>query len=349
MKGGVVAITPGGRELALAVGAKTGFAVHLPASLLAEGDNALAFDSLRSRLQELFAAGRPLVLVMAAGIAVRMLAPLLTGKEHDPAVVVMDEAGRFAIPLLGGHWGGANELANLLADKTGAVAVITTATDVRGLTAIDVLARQYDATPEPFAAIKVFSAAVLRGEPVALFSDHPRLLSQEFPGLQVLPLAAFADYSGRFFSRAIHTHQAVFEGAAKSDLYLRPRTVFLGLGCRRGTSAERILAAIDDVLGRFNLAPASVAALASIDAKREEKGLLAAADALGLPLLFFSPAEINALEAPYAVSDYVLETMGVAGVCEPTAMLAAKSRKLLVNKQKFPGVTVAAALADWPS
>ena len=234
MNGAVIAITPGGRELALALGASAGFAVYLPEEICCTCDAAIGFSSLKDVLAQCFTEREALVLIMACGIAVRLLAPLLRSKQTDPAVVVMDEAGRFAISLLSGHWGGANALANRLGELMGATPVITTATDVRGLLAIDVFARQNGLKPEPFAKVKELNAAMVRGETVAVFAASPGTWNAEAPGLVFYPLSSFSAMAPSFPYRALLTNQVVFPGSGKNELYLRPPNLYLGVGCQIG-------------------------------------------------------------------------------------------------------------------
>lgn len=348
MNGAVIAITTGGKKLALRLSVATAFKVYLPEDLWEPGDEAVAFTSLKQVLTERFNHQDALVLIMACGIAVRLLAPLLRDKTLDPAVVVMDEAGQFAISLLSGHWGGANELARQLGELMDATPVITTATDVNGLQAVDVFAREIGARPEPFSLVKDYNAAMLRGEPVAVFTDRPHQRMHRGTGLKFYPLFCFAKVGLRYTYRVLLTNQASYPGSRAGDLYLRPPNLYIGVGCRRGVPAARILAAIQEVQSVYNLAAASVAGLASIDAKREELGLISASRQLGVPMNFFSRDEILALQSPVQVSPFVHQTMGVGAVCEPTAMLAARSGKLLVTKQKMGGITVAVAEAEYP-
>ncbi|MBS3983181.1 MAG: cobalt-precorrin 5A hydrolase [Dethiobacter sp.] len=347
MSNSVIAITPGGRQLALKIGGACGFTVWLPKALCEPEDDAHFFAGLRELVCRRFQIDEALVLIMASGIAVRILAPLLRDKQSDPAVVVMDEDGRFAISLLSGHWGGANALAERLAQTVGALPVITTATDGKGLYAVDLFAREIDARPEPFSLIKTFNAAMLRAEKVTVFTDLPAAQLPCGNGLLFLPFSRFAA-SEQLSYRALLTNRHKIPGAGEGDLFLRPPNLYLGVGCRRGIGAIQILTAIASVLERFNLAAASVAALASIDRKRDEEGLRLAAQELGLPVKFYKAEQIKGLVASYEQSAFVQETMGVGAVCEPTAILAAKGGRLLVPKQKINGVTVAVAEAEYP-
>ena len=130
------------------------------------------FSRPADAFREAFAKGHNLVCIMAAGIVVRSIAPSLKGKDTDPAVVVVDEAGRFAVSLLSGHLGGANELARRVATVLGGTAVITTATDVHGLPALDLLAVAEGLTIENLAGVRLIHMALLEGRTVRLVDSQ---------------------------------------------------------------------------------------------------------------------------------------------------------------------------------
>ncbi|MCR3921057.1 MAG: cobalt-precorrin 5A hydrolase [Firmicutes bacterium] len=348
MNGAIVAITPRGRELALDVGMKTGFAVYLPDALLEATDLATPFSGLRETLSSLFSTKKKLLLIMATGIAIRMLAPYLESKQSDPAVVVLDEGGHFAISLLSGHMGGANELAHHIATITGATPVITTATDVSGLRAVDVIAYELGLTVEPFNRVKEYNAAMLRGTTVAVYSDLPVHVFGDLSGLAILPLANLAHQSTEYPYRAVVTNKRELAGLGQDDLMLRPPNLHVGVGCRRGVSAERLNAAIEEVFSKHNLSTTCIAQLASIDVKQDEVGLLAVAQERNVPIRFFSAQEIRAADISCKTSAFVEKKMGVGAVCVPTAMLAAQSKKLLVSKQQLKQITIAVAEAEFP-
>lgn len=348
MNGAIVAITPRGRELALKLAKLIDFPVYLPRTLRRAADEAVPFTALPEILPSLFAQKRQLVLIMAAGIAVRLLAPCLQNKRSDPAVVVLDEGCRFAISLLSGHMGGANELARQIAHYLEGTAVITTATDGAGLRAVDVIARDFNLTIEPFDRVKEYNAAMLRGVTVYLFTDWPASVFGNLPGFCLLPLSRLGSAGAGQGCRAIITHWLRLPGVTEQDLMLRPKNLCVGVGCRRGVPADQIRAAIDQVFSGFNLSPASLAQLASIEQKQDEEGLIGAARQLGVPLRFFPAAAIQAVSVQYEQSNFVAEKMGVGGVCVPTAILAARSSKLLVPKQKLDRITIAVAEVESP-
>lgn len=314
---------------------------------------------LREVAAALFPEYDGLIFIMAVGIVVRLIAPLLASKASDPAVVVMDEKGRFAVSLLSGHLGGANELAGEAAHAVGAQPVITTATDVHGLPAIDVLAKKMNMACDPLEGLRKVNAAMVNGEPVVIFSEV-RLDGWEFPGnVRVFP-AAFArrapdapfvmktllpDASG--VGAAVLVTNKVVDTYPLGDVpvvFLRPMNLVAGVGCRKGIGAEDVVGAICFAAARAGVSVTSLRALASIDLKREEAGLLEAAGRLGVEVKFFSAGELAACGLEFRESVRVKNAVGVGGVCEPAAFLAAaKPARLILSKTVYRGVTVALA------
>lgn len=283
-----------------------------------------------------FAQADALIFVGAVGIAVRAIAPHCKSKATDPAVVVLDECGRFAVPLLSGHLGGANALARALAEACGAIPVITTATDANGVFAVDEWAKaQGCAVLEP-ERIKLVSGALLAGHTVRLASDWP-VQGTPPAGVDPARTPAEADF-------------ALTLSPAGDALHLVPRIGVLGIGCRRGTCAEQLEAAFADFCARHSLAPACIAAAASIDLKADEAGLLAFCWAHGWPITFYSAEQLRALSGPFTPSPFVQSVTGVDNVCERAAVLASGGC-IRIPKQAGGGVTFALALCpyapDW--
>lgn len=274
--------------------------------------------------------------VGAAGIAVRAVAPYLAGKAFDPAVLVIDEAGRFVIPILSGHLGGANALAQRLADGLGAQAVITTATDGRAAFAVDSWAAAHGCAVVDPQNIKHVSGALLRGETVGLRSDFP--VCGRLPGQVSMDHAANSGFTVSF-----DTDAAPFA----HTLHLVPRIVFLGIGCRKGTDAQTIEQAAQAALDRAGVPWEAVRGAASIDRKKNEPGLLAFCAAHGLPLAVFSAETLQGIRGDFTSSDFVAHTVGVDNVCERAAVCAASGGALLCRKSAQNGVTVALAQQDW--
>lgn len=296
-------------------------------------------------LADLWNEADALICLMATGIVVRSVAPLLQGKEKDPAVVVVDEAGRFAVSLLSGHLGGANELAGRVAALSGGTAVVTTATDVNGLLAWDEAARRAGLGVEPIGHIKTLNSLLLQGGEIVLVDRRRHLAPwyEEVPGVRCAANFAEANRCGAA-GRVFVTHRLIPQLEQQPDLLvLRPRDLVIGIGCNRGTSAEEIESVVREELKRVFLAFASIAVLASIEEKRDEAGLLAFAERYGLPLEFHPAAALNALPTPSPPSAHALAAVGAIGVCEPAALLSAAGGTLLMSKKKSGNVTVAVA------
>lgn len=283
-------------------------------------------ENLADWTQAQFKTCEALIFVGAAGIAVRAIAPYIESKAADPAVVCVDESGRWAIPLLSGHLGGANALARKLATLTGGEAVITTATDLNKLFAVDLWAKRQNMAVLNPERIKTVSAKILRGEDVTV--DCPFSISGDAPEHVYLSSPGEVLVSYR---------------AEETDaLQLVPRVLTLGIGCKRGTGADTLEAAFRKFCTERSICPQAIATAASIDLKRDETGLLAFCESHGWPLRFYSADQLQGLTGDFTVSAFVESVTGVDNVCERAALLCAGGR-LIEKKYVSCGVTFAAA------
>lgn len=274
-----------------------------------------------------------LVFIGAAGIAVRSAAPYLKDKLTDPAVVVIDEAGRFVISLLSGHLGGANDLARELAAILGAEPVITTASDVNGRTAIDVWAADHGLKIGSRKLAKETAAAILEHEPVGFFCDEPLSLP--------VPDGCVPNGEHRNIVRVTTVRS---KNREETELHLIPPIVYLGIGCRKGTPRSIIEKEVLRVLDAFGLYREAVAGIGSIDLKKEEAGLRELAEVWKVPFLTFSAEKLEQVPGSFSESPFVREITGTGNVCERAAVLAAGAfARLIVPKQAANGVTIAAA------
>jgi cobalt-precorrin 5A hydrolase len=318
-----------------------GARLWVPAKLQGDYPGARPFESLKAVFKEAFESGCPVVGIMATGIVVRHVAPWLRGKDLDPAVVVMDEQGRFAISLLSGHLGGANDLARGVAELVGATPVITTATDVQGLPAVDSIAARLGLAIENLGMVKVIHMALLQGQKVRLV-DPMGYLGGELAGCQ--ELFEMGPEEPGFLGQP---GPAVYVGCRNYQwpegwLRLRPKNLVAGMGCNKGTQVTEILELIQNTFSRGNLSLQSLHTLATIAAKQDEAGLKAAAQRLGVRFIWYSKEELAEMKVPNP-SAMVQRHMGVASVCEAAALKAAGAGKLLVPKQKTTNVTLAVA------
>ena len=286
-----------------------------------------SFDDLGVWTGERFADSDALVFIGATGIAVRAIAPHVRDKFSDPAVVSVDEAGQFAVPLLSGHVGGANDLAREVAAAIGARAVVSTATDVNGLFAVDEWARKQGLALVERQIAKEVSACLLDGGTVGFASDiavEGALPSGVEEGPHELGIKVGLDTADCPFAHTLH---------------LVPRVVTVGVGCKRGTDAAALETFVRGALANARISPAAVARVASIDVKRDEEAVLALARALGCDPVFYSAEQLAAVEGTFASSDFVKTAVGVDNVCERAAV--AGGARLIGGKEAHEGMTVA--------
>ena len=268
--------------------------------------------SLSDWTRQQFAEKNAIVVIGACGIAVRMIAPFVSDKLSDSPVVVADEAGTFVIPLLSGHMGGANELAEQIAGQIGGIPVITTATDVNHTFSVDLFAKKCGLSIYNREGIAKVSAKILDGKtPDIAISSEKTDLEQGVLGLQ-------------------------------------PREYILGIGCRRGKSFEELDAFIQKWLDHAGIEKRLVRAAASIDLKKEEEGLLRWCMANRIPFLTYSAEELKQVKGDFQESSFVKEKTGVDNVCERAAMKAANEEgTFILRKQAENGITIAIVKYDW--
>jgi cobalt-precorrin 5A hydrolase/precorrin-3B C17-methyltransferase len=269
------------------------------------------------------------IFIMAAGIVVRTIGPLIKDKRSDPAVVVLDENGKYAVSLLSGHLGGANERSREIAGFLKGEAIVTTASDVNGLTSIDLWARDNGLVIEDWKLLPRTGTFLVNRGSLNVYTDIEIALPDEFVKVDD-PAAA----------DLLITHTKSL--SSESGLYLRPKDLFVGIGCNRGTSAGEIEAAVRNVLDKYNFSFSSVRSIATIDLKAEEPGMKVFVKKCSFGLLSFRPEELNNVSG-VSWSDAAFRATGAKAVAEPSALLAAGAEMLLVPKQKIGNVTVAVA------
>lgn len=307
---------------------------------------AIYFTRTAALTADIFNEYDALVYVMAIGIVVRSIAPHLQDKTRDPAVIVLDELGLHTISLLSGHLGGANELAMQIAESIQSDPVITTATDVHGYPAPDVLARHIGATVEPLAALKPVNGAVARGEKVIYFLDERMPLAHEIREIAKKDGITCYDMSQReafdYAAEVLITDRLDVQ-AKGVYVFLRPPTLVAGMGCRRDTSTALLDNAVEEACQEVGRSPLSIAAFASVTLKQDEKGLLAMVTRRRKKIYFYEPAKLENIVKEYGLeeSEFVKKTIGVGNICETTAILKAGTNQLILRKTKYPQTTIA--------
>lgn len=303
------------------------------------------FAKTEDILDQYFVSAQMILFISAAGIAVRKIAPYLKSKTTDPAVLCMDEAGRFVIPLVSGHLGGANAWAKQIADRIGAQAVITTATDVQGAFAVDLFAKRNGLRIEDSTKIKEVSARILAGERVGLTTVF--LIEGELPeGLQRCAFVNDQTDSVRPECGITITEDPDLtkQFAVECRLLAEPKNLYLGMGCRRGKEADALEAFVRETLKQNGLELEKICGVASVDKKSDEAGLIELAECLRIPFVTYDAETLMTMKGDFSASAFVESQVGVDNVCERAAVCAAgEHAELLLHKTAQDGMTLAVA------
>lgn len=290
--------------------------------------------ALESWTAEHFSSDDALVFVGAAGIAVRAIAPYVSSKITDPAVVVLDELGTYSVSLLSGHLGGANELATQIARFLNAIPVVTTATDRHGVFSVDTWAKKQGLTIVNPERIKWISSRLLAGEAVLLNSKFP------VEGAPPAGVALTEDSSDILVTWRTR-------GKAEA-LRLVPPVITLGVGCKKGTSVERFEEAFQLMMKKAGCHPAAVKRACSIDLKANEYGLLEFCRRHSLPFQTYPAAALASVPGYFSGSAFVKSVTGVDNVCERSAVLGSGEHgHLLTKKDAEFGITMALAIEPY--
>ena len=302
-------------------------------------------------VKDIFGKVDAIIGVMAAGIIVRAVAPCLKSKFSDPAVVCIDVSGRFAISLLSGHYGGANELTRIIAREIGAIPVITTASDVMGKMSVDEVARLLHYKIQNPDSLVAVNSALVNGKRVGLvLVGDVKITTNMISGYDVKhadTVKEAVDTLKNFDATAIITEKPMAtENLPKPVTILTPKKITVGVGARKTASASKIVAAVNSALAIVDLPLERIDRLATVDIKKTSQSMVSAAEKLGLPIDFVSVEALRSVkhEGLSPDSKLVEEKIGVGGVCERAALITAgKTAELILKKMKMNGVTVAVA------
>lgn len=311
------------------------------------GAEAKYFNRTLALTTEIFSHYDGILFIMAAGIVVRAIAPHVVSKASDPAILCMDECGKHCISLLSGHLGGANEWAKRIALTVGANPVITTATDVHQRNAPDDLAREMMMRVEPLNALKPVNSAIAEGRKFIWFIDEKipgaESIKERFEKKEIV-LNDLTDINNIYFDACAIIAEKSMK-VEKPCVYLRPKNLYVGVGCKRGTTEAVIEDAFYKAMKLINAYDYQVVSLASIDLKSDEKGLLDFAKNKNLPIHFYRAEDLKEItqKYPIEISEFVENTIGVGNVCQSAALKESKMGKTLLPKTKFVGVTIAVA------
>ncbi|MES2201909.1 MAG: cobalamin biosynthesis protein [candidate division FCPU426 bacterium] len=318
-------------------------------------DNARYFGTIKDLTAEIWETYEGIVYIVSLGAVVRTIAPFLKNKDVDPAVIVVDDACRFAISVLSGHVGGANEATEAVAKALGATAVITTASDVRATIPVDILGRELGWVLEDKANVTPVSAAVVNDKPVSFIQEcgeknwwtRPQPLPKNITVVGSIAEAPPAEAYLLVSDRATELLKAELATVWDKVVIYRPKTLSLGMGCDFGADLEELEGLVDSTLLEAGLSKKCVRGLASIDIKEREEALLQLAEKLGVGIDFFTRDALNARGTISTPNPVVEKYTGAVGVSEPSAMLAAGTATLLVAKHKSKRATLAVARKEF--
>ena len=362
-KTAIIALTRNGARMArtLAGSLDRDHILFIDSRFRKDDDSGETFDlPLRPVVERAFAEYSSLVLFLSAGASIRLLAPLLESKQVDPAVVCVDDAGSFCVSLISGHVGGADQLAQEVAVCLGARAVVTSASHASGTLAVDLLGREFgwrlkaDST-----TITRASAAVINGQPVGIWQgagepgwwpDGTPLPENITVYATLEDLAASACATALIISDTTGDLETLL--ADKITVVYRPRSLVIGMGCRRGVPVEELESLLAEALRENGLSAECLAEIATAEIKRGELGLEQLAERHGVPLSFLQADELNGVfeTNPGAItskSERAHGLVGVWGVAEPAALLTAGANELLVTREKTTRATIAIARKDF--
>lgn len=285
-----------------------------------------------------------IIAIMASGILIRSISDLIESKTSDPAVLNIDDNGKFVISMLSGHLGGANKLTNKIADLIDAIPVITTSTDVNNKLGIDVLANDLYLDIDNTKEILHFNKSILEGRKVSftINSDDNYDYLYEYLNSNTLEIDVSIYFSGRIKNGEIEAE------CDNHKIILRPRNVVFGIGCRRGKSSQEINKAIDIVLKELNMDKSRINYFSSAEIKKDEEGILELSKDLNIPINFVDLDKLKLFKSKdVQESEFVMSKFGIPGVCEPSALITAGyDSELIYKKTAFDGVTISVALEN---
>ena len=286
-----------------------------------------------------------IIAIMASGILIRSIANLIESKVTDPAILNVDDNGKFVISTLSGHLGGANKLTHKIADLINATPVITTSTDVNQRLGIDVLAQDLYLSIDNPKEILFFNKAILDEKKLNFTINPDANFDYLFDYLNkvTLEMDVSFGYSKDVDSDEIHV---ALDG---HEIILKERKIVVGIGCRRGKEFEKIQEGLFKSIDELNIHKSRINMLASAEIKKDETGILQLSKELDIPVNFVEIDKLKLFESrDVQKSDFVYSKFGIYGVCEPSALITAGfDSKLIYKKTSYDGVTISIALSKY--
>ncbi|MGN0581218.1 MAG: cobalt-precorrin 5A hydrolase [Oscillospiraceae bacterium] len=296
-------------------------------------------ENFKDNVRECFDSYETLVFVMASGIVIRTIAPLIKSKTTDPAVILVSQDGRYAISLLSGHLGGANEETKRIAEFIGAQAVITTATDVQNVVSFDVFAKKNNLAIENIDNLKYISSSLLDGNSIDLISD-----------IRITGVPEYINFSGKYENEyAVCISDKIADDTFhKKVLFLRPKDIVIGIGCKKNISADYLDSCFHNFLENNRLSIHSVKCISTIELKKNEPALLELGRKYNLELRIADLNDIEEHASCLEQSEFVMKVTGVPSVAEGSAYIISEKGEKIQGKTKFSGITMAAYRISLP-
>lgn len=288
---------------------------------------------ISSLMKNIYEESQAIIFISATGIAVRMISPYIKNKKVDPAVVVIDDQGKFIIPLLSGHLGGSNELSKKISEIfPKSTLVMTTASDSRGFTSPDLFAKDMGFCFYNEEKLTEFTSAMVEGEEIYLYSEVE--INWDYSNFtRIYSLENIKDYQ-----KLIYISSKKISGKY-NYLQIIPKNLHLGIGCRRGVSSKLMRDFIEEVFKDNNLLPEAIESISSIDLKSDEQGILELAKNYKAKTIFYSQEDLKKVEDMFEISEFVRKTVGTSSVAEGSCYLT--SRNIIVDKKIGPSMTLA--------
>ena len=286
-----------------------------------------------------------IIAIMASGILIRSIAPLVESKVTDPAIINIDDNGEFVISTLSGHLGGANKLTKKISSLIDATPVITTSTDVNNKLGIDVLAKDFYLSIDNPKEILFFNKAILEGREVSFTVNPNKKFDYLFNYLNDITLEINVSI---YYSSKIEMDE-ILVSLDDHELILKERKIVVGIGCRRGKECKYISDALKKSIKDLNIDNSRINMLSSAEIKKDEEGILKLSDKLNIPVNFVELDKLKLFRSDdVAKSEFVFSKFGIYGVCEPSALITAGfDSKLIYKKTSYDGVTIAIAVSKY--
>lgn len=332
----ILSITTNGKKLGLKIKRKISNAhlYYVKKDAVKEDDNVIYINKkLKEFVHEIFGEYDYIIFIMASGIVVRTIAPLIVSKFSDPAILVMDEKGKNIISLLSGHMGGANEMTLYISDLINSNPVITTATDVNNKSSLDMIAKKLNAHIYDFRnKVLKINSMLVNDEIVNIFIDGDYEIDTR--GFNICSY----DEINNLEDVVVVSNKKNLNFINKNVLKVVPKNIVIGIGCRKNIDKEYMINSLFDFLHKQNIDINSINAIGSIDIKKNEEALISLSKYLDVPFKTFTSEEISKVEYLYEKSDWVKQNVGVHCVAEPVAHLLSDGN-LIIKKHKYKGIT----------